>query len=358
MNVPGNTRGTGIDMGTDPPLLHHDPPNGQISNATLILPFVMSVVVPAYNEAPALGRLLTGLLEGAAPGDFEVYVVANGCTDATADTARSFGPMVRVIETPVANKHRAMRQADAAAADHFPRLYVDADVELHGDDVRRLAAALENDDGLLVVGPERVVPTEDCPWTVRWFYDVWLTLPVVRAGLFGRGVIGVTEHGYRRLAELPELMGDDLAASLAFGPDERAIVPGAGVVVYPPRTCRDLIKRRTRVATVTTQAGAQAELAEAGAAARTGRADLLALIRRAPFTMTPRVAWFLCVTAVARRRARRAVEAGDFNTWLRDESSRAAVGAGNNADMQTGARAEDDAEAETEAEAAGRTPSS
>jgi hypothetical protein len=291
----------------------------------------MSVVVPAYNEAPALGRLLTGLLDGTAPGEFEVFVVANGCTDATADTARSFGPAVHVIETPVANKHRAMRLADAAAADRFPRIYVDADVELRAADVRRLAAEL--DDGrLLAVAPERVVPTDGCPWTVRWFYDVWLTLPVVRAGLFGRGVIGVTEAGHRRLAALPELMGDDLAASLAFGPGERAIVPGAAVAVHPPRTSRDLIKRRTRVATVTTQAGAQAELAEAGAAARTGKRDLLALVHKAPLTMAPRVAWFLYVTAIARRRSRRAVQAGDYHTWLRDESSRAAVAAGTNAD--------------------------
>lgn len=323
----GKTIVTGITLGTQATLPHHDPPYGQITNGTVILPFMMSVVVPAYNEAPALGRLLTGLLDGAVPGQFEVFVVANGCTDGTAATARSFGPMVRVIETPVANKHRAMRQADAAAADRFPRLYVDADVELRAADVTGLAAALQNDGRLLAVGPERVVPTAGCPWTVRWFYDVWLTLPVVRAGLFGRGVVGVTELGHRRLATLPELMGDDLAASLAFGPDERTIVPETRVIVHPPRTCGDLIRRRTRVVTVTTQAGAQAELAAAGAAARTGRSDLLALIRKAPLTMTPRVAWFLCVTAVSRRRARRAVRAGDYQTWLRDESSRAAVDA-------------------------------
>lgn len=285
---------------------------------------MISVIVPAYNEAPALRRLLTGLLEDVKPGEFEVFVVANGCTDATAATARSFGPAVRVIETPVANKHRAMRRADAAAADRFPRLYVDADVELRAADVRRLADALE-DGRLLAAGPDRVVPTSDCPWTVRWFYDVWLKLPTVRAGLFGRGVIGVTDLGYRRLTALPELMGDDLAASLSFAEDERAIVPDARVVVHPPRNCRDLIKRRTRVATVTSQAGAQAGLAAAGSAARTGRRDLLGLIRKAPFSATPRVAWFLCVAALARRRARRAIRAGDYETWLRDESSRAAI---------------------------------
>lgn len=290
----------------------------------MILPSVISVVVPAYNEAPALGRLLSRLLTGSTPGEFEIFVVANGCTDATAEVARSFGDAVRVLETPVANKHRALRLGDQAAADCFPRLYVDADVELGAADVRALAAACAQ-GGLLAVAPERAVPTDGCPWTVRWFYDVWLRLPVVREGLFGRGVIGVSEAGYARLSALPELMGDDLAASLVFSAGERAIVQAARSAVHPPRTVRDLIRRRVRVATVTAQAASRAELADAGAAARTSRRDLIDLLREAPLSTAPRLAWYLWIILVSRSRARRAVAAGDYTTWLRDESSRAAV---------------------------------
>ena len=287
---------------------------------TLILLPVTSVVVPAFNEATALPRLLAHLLEGAEPGELEVLVVPNGCSDDSAAVARSFGPAVRVLETPVANKHRAMRLADEAAAGHFPRLYVDADVELGCADVRLLAAALA--DGALAAVPERAIGTQGCPWTVRWYYDVWLRLPVVRAGLFGRGVIGVSEAGYARLSQIPELMGDDLAASLAFGAEERTVVAGAFARIHPPRTLADLLRRRIRVQTVTAQAGARTELADAGAAARTSRGDLMALIRSEPLRMAPRVAWFLCVTVIARRRARKAIAAGDYTTWLRDESSR------------------------------------
>jgi hypothetical protein len=319
----------------------------------------VSVVVPAHNEGAVLGRLLSGLLDGARPGSIEVVVVANGCTDDTADVARSFaagegaqgpaaggtgGAVVRVIETSVANKYHAMRLADAEI-DAFPRVYVDADVELGYTGVMSLAEVLcakdengsesggerhgerEEAKNVLAAAPEREVPLDGCPWTVRWYYAVWERLPTVRSGLFGRGVIGVSEAGYQRLRVLPELMGDDLAASLSFTDAERRIVPDAVAIVHPPRTCRDLIRRRVRTATVTAQAGRRAELSKAGGEARTSRADLLGVLKEAPLTMAPRLAWFLCVTVVARRRARRMMAAGDYSTWLRDESSRAAAAA-------------------------------
>lgn len=291
----------------------------------LILLTVMSVVVPAYNEAPALGRLLPALLRGGA-GRFEVFVVANGCTDASAETARAFGPGVHVLETSVPNKHRAMRLADEVAGPGaFPRFYVDADVEIGGPDLLALAEELER-RGLHAVAPGRTVPTSGCPWTVRWYYDVWQRLPVIRAGLFGRGVVGVSREGYARLAALPELMGDDLAASLVFAEHERAVVQDARSVVHPPRTYRDLIRRRTRAAVVGAQAGARPELAAAAASARTSTGDLAALLRREPL-LAPKIAWFALVTLHSRRAARGAIAARDYTTWLRDESSRARAGA-------------------------------
>jgi glycosyltransferase involved in cell wall biosynthesis len=285
----------------------------------LILLAVMSVVVPAFNEEPALRRLLPALVRDA-EGRFEIFVVANGCTDGSAETARAFGPGVRVLETPLANKHRAMRLADRAAGGAFPRFYVDADVEIGGRDVLVLAAALEQ-GSLRAVAPERDIPTSGCPWTVRWYYDVWQRLPVIRTGLFGRGVIGVSREGHARLARLPELMGDDLAASLVFAEHERAVVSSARSVVHPPRTYRDLIRRRTRVATVTAQAGARPEFA-AAATARTSSGDLTALLRRSPL-LAPKIAWFAFVALRSRRAARGAIAARDYATWLRDESSRA-----------------------------------
>ena len=56
---------------------------------------VASVVIAAHNEAAVLGRCLRGLLADAEPGEFDVVVVPNGCTDATAEKARAAGAIVR-----------------------------------------------------------------------------------------------------------------------------------------------------------------------------------------------------------------------------------------------------------------------
>ncbi|MBG0827436.1 glycosyltransferase [Planomonospora sp. ID67723] len=274
---------------------------------------ITSVVVPAHNEGRVIGRLIGALLRDARPGELDVVVVANGCDDDTADVAAARG--ARVVETPVPSKREALRLGDTAARG-FPRVYVDADVELGTADVRALREAL--DGGVLAAAPERVLALAGRPWTVRAYYAVWTRLPAVRDGLFGRGVIAVSEEGNRRIMDLPPVMGDDLAASLAFAPGERAVVPSARVVVHPPRTLADLLRRRVRAVTAVAEI-ARGEAQENGA--RTGLGDLLAIARREP-GLLPHLAVFLLVTLAARVRARRAVRARDYTTWLRDESSR------------------------------------
>ncbi|MYT25251.1 glycosyltransferase family 2 protein, partial [Streptomyces sp. SID7760] len=136
------------------------------------------------------------------------------------------------------------------------------------------------------------------------------------------------ESGHARIAALPPLMADDLAASLAFAPQERRVVETARVVVRPPRTWGDLIRRRVRAATSSaelerfqaSQAPGSAQGAHAPSA-RTGTDDLRALLRAQP-SLLPGVVVFVAAALAARRRARKAIRSGDFSTWLRDESSR------------------------------------
>jgi len=276
-----------------------------------------TVVIPAHNEGRVIGRLLRQLVPAAPSDELNVIVVANGCTDDTAEVAASFGPCVRVLSIPVASKHEAIVAADRAASD-FPRVYVDADVELRTQDIRALAAALR-EPGVLAAAPERILDLAGRPWTVRWYYDIWTRLPEVRRGLWGRGVIAVAAAGQQRVAGLPPLLGDDLAASLLFGPHERSIVPEARVIVHPPRTFTDLLRRRVRAATGLTQLERAQDAPTS--TARTRLSDLTAIIGNEP-RMAPRVLFFLSMAVLARLRARRAVVKGDYSTWLRDESSR------------------------------------
>lgn len=276
-----------------------------------------SVIVPAHNEARVIPRLLRQLVPTAGASDLDVIVVANGCTDETAAVAATFGEPVRVAILQVASKRAALDEGDRLART-FPRIYVDADVELGAVDIRALDAALRR-PGVLAAAPERTFDFDGSPLLVRWYYDVWTRLPQVRCGLFGRGVIGVSAEGHVRIANLPPVIGDDLAVSLAIRPGERTIVPDARVVIHPPRTAADLLRRRVRAAI----AVSQIEGAEGGpdASARTSRADLAAIVRAEPL-MAPRVLLFAAVAVLARVRARRAVRHGGYSSWLRDESSR------------------------------------
>ncbi|WP_053691951.1 glycosyltransferase [Streptomyces sp. WM6372] len=286
-----------------------------------------SIVIPAHNEGRVIGRLLDALLADAPEPGPDIVVVCNGCTDDTAAVAGARGPRVRVVEIPTPSKHTALRVGDEHARG-FPRLYVDADVEVGAADVRALTGALAARPDLLAAAPGRDIPLSGCAWPVRAYYRVWQRLPAVREGLFGRGVIAVTEPGHARIADLPPLMADDLAASLAFTPQERRVVEAARVVVHPPRTWGDLIRRRVRAATSSAELerfqASQAPGSPEGAhapSARTGTGDLRALLRAQP-SLLPGVVVFVVAALAARRGARRAIRSGDFSTWLRDESSR------------------------------------
>lgn len=262
-----------------------------------------------------MGRLLSGLLAEADPGEFDVVVVANGCSDSTAEVAGAFTD-VRVVETAVAAKSAALRLGDDTARS-FPRLYVDADVELSTAGVRLLGAAVSR-PGILAAGPVRVVPLGDATWPVRWYYDVWQRLPVVRDELFGRGVVAVSEQGHARLADWADVMADDLMVAMSFQPHERTVVPDARVVIRPPRTYADLMRRRVRA--MTGNARLAAMPSGARSAPRTGMRELARLAVGRP-GLAPKVVVFAVTAVVSRRRAREAVRRGD-RTWLRDESSR------------------------------------
>jgi glycosyltransferase involved in cell wall biosynthesis len=275
-----------------------------------------SVVIPAHNEAAGIARLLTGLLDGMSPGEFEILVVCNGCTDRTAEIAAGFGSAISVIEIDQPSKQVALATGDDHAG-WLPRIYLDADLELGSADLRALVAAV-SEPGVLAAGPARVLPRTGLSWPVRAYYRIWEQLPQVRSGLFGRGVIALSASGHQRIRRLPPSMSDDLAISEAFRPAERRVVESASVLIRPPRTLRDLLRRRIRVVTGNSQLD---ERAGRSSEARTSPAVLLGLVRRNPANL-PGVLVFGSVAVAAKVAARRRIRAGDYQTWLRDESSR------------------------------------
>ena len=276
----------------------------------------LTVIIPAHNEERVIGANLRALLAAAGPAELDVLVVCNGCSDGTAEVARQV-PGVRVAESARPSKWAAMTLGDELAAG-YPRLYLDADVSLPTLSARRLAAALA-EPGILAAAPRRVLALEGSSWLVRTYYSVWQRLPEVREGMFGRGALAVSAAGHERIRALPPAMSDDLAVHRAFHPRERRVVDDATVLVRPPRTAADLLRRRIRALQGTRQ------LRDSGGAAvgspgTTSPADLVGLVRARPRS-APAVLVFLGF-AVAARAAVRLVPGLDTGVWLRDESSR------------------------------------
>lgn len=203
---------------------------------------MVSVVIAAHNEESALGETLGALL-GAAD-NAEVIVVPNGCSDRTGDVARSF-PGVRVVQLEQGGKALALNAGDAVATS-FPRIYLDADILVPAGALEALEAALA-EPGILAAVPGRVLDTSGRPWAVRAYFAINERLPAFRDGLFGRGMIALSEAGRGRFAEFPLMVADDLFVDSLYSSVEKAHVDGVRVIVKTPLTTRDLYRRLIRV---------------------------------------------------------------------------------------------------------------
>src|SRR4051794_14066484 len=148
----------------------------------------VSVVIPAHQEEATIERALQALLAGTRPGELEVVVVCNGCTDATADRARAAaaaaGHEVAVLELAQASKAAALRAGDLALRG-FPRLYLDADVVCPSATVRALAARLR--EGYELALPGRRLDLSAATVGARLYYRAWQDLPWVVEARAGRG---------------------------------------------------------------------------------------------------------------------------------------------------------------------------
>ena len=72
-----------------------------------------AIIIAAHDEASVIGRCLDAIQQTAVDDEFEVIVVANGCTDGTVAEAES--RKVRVIELADSGKARALNVADASS---------------------------------------------------------------------------------------------------------------------------------------------------------------------------------------------------------------------------------------------------
>ncbi len=282
---------------------------------------MISVVVPAYNESAVIDRCLRAMLADARPGEFEVIVVANNCSDDTADKARAHGEMVTVIETPIGSKINALNLGDDRATG-FPRMYVDADIVVTTEALRDVAAMLGEGSEIVVAAPTAVVDYAQRPRLVRSFYRVWTSLPYFTEGVIGAGFYAFSREGRSRFEQWPDIIADDEYARLMAAPGERAVTPHHTFTITPPTNLRAVAKIFTRARAGMYQLHQRfPELLrnETTNASRTVREIAVRpeLWLHAPI--------YLGLMSYARMMANRKLRLGQQKVWERDETARVAT---------------------------------
>lgn len=190
----------------------------------------ISVILPAHNEADFIGASLASLIGSKLDGmPAELIVVPNGCSDDTAEIARSLasraeaaGWSYRVVESAEGGKPRALDLGEEVATGRV-LVYVDADVIASPGLIPALAEALDNEAPLYGSGRPSIPRSPSA--ATRAYARIWTRLPLFKAAAPGFGLFAINRAGRARWGKWPKVRGDDVYARLMFKPEERVEVP-------------------------------------------------------------------------------------------------------------------------------------
>jgi glycosyltransferase involved in cell wall biosynthesis len=278
---------------------------------------MISIIIPAHNEETVIERCLQSLTEREIEGGLEIIVVCNGCRDRTFELAATFGPPVVALRIERASKFAALNHGDAVARG-FPRIYLDADIEVRLETIEKVAALLRG-EGVLAAGPRMLPNTCGASALVKAFYDIWLRQPIHAEGMVGAGLYAVSEAGRGRFAHFPDIIADDEYVRSLFDDGERATADGCFVTIHAPRTFADLIriKTRSRLGLYQLRDRFPELAAKRRRKSSTWRRDVIRQPRLWPAALV-----YLAVNVITRFRARRQFGRLADYRWERDESTR------------------------------------
>jgi len=216
----------------------------------------VSIVVPAYNEARNIRRLLSSLLdqETRVARIVEVVVVASGCTDDTADVARAFGRGRPGVHVHVQER----REGKVAAINAYlkmrdPRADVcvvcSADLDPARDAVERMVVFLKDHADVGMVGGRPVPDNDEQQLVGRMVRVLWelhhrVSLEVPKMG----EIVAFRTHLVEYVSELSvvdEASIEDIVRAKGY---KLGYVPDALVTNHGPETLREYFEQRRRIA--------------------------------------------------------------------------------------------------------------
>jgi len=179
-----------------------------------VTPDLVSIVVPAFNEAPTIEQILQQVTDEDLGGPYEVIVVDDGSTDGTADLADRAGiEGVRVIRQPVNRGKGAAVRTGIAQTRGDIVVIQDADLEYDPADLPRLLDPLRRGVADAVYGT-RLRGGEPQRAHLFWHYAGNRFLSLLTNVLFNT-TISDMEVGYKAfrgdLIRSIELRSDDFA---------------------------------------------------------------------------------------------------------------------------------------------------
>lgn len=194
---------------------------------------MLSVIIPAHNEAALIGTCLASLLESHVECAVEIIVVANGCTDETVAIAQTYRAAAEarnwrftVLDLAEGGKLGALNAGDQAthhADQGSARVYLDADVTISADLLGQLAQVLARDTPTYASGKLQIsMPKSRIS---RAYRRIYRRVPFMRQeehdGVPGAGLFAINCAGRARWEAWPDIISDDTYARLMFASHER-----------------------------------------------------------------------------------------------------------------------------------------
>jgi glycosyltransferase involved in cell wall biosynthesis len=275
-----------------------------------------SIIIPAHNEGSVIQTTLRSILANELDRPLQIIVVANGCTDDTAHQARQVQGPIEVIESPIGNKAHALNLGDRAAR-HFPRAYLDADIQLSENALQMVADAFE-DPACRIAAPTPRHQYNGWNPLLAGYYQLWRSLPYVRKAVMGGGFYAIDRKLRSRFTEFPQITADDKFVRNLTCPEERRVVEGCNALVNMPETFGDLLKVKTRWTYGNMELAATRPDLNINDQNRYRGVPAHLLVR--PW-LWPHIPAFVFVYAYTRHQARKRIAAKQ-GAWERDDSTR------------------------------------